>query len=58
MARWILPRHRQSLQKSLNRSGAIIGVPDRVLNVLVPEVVLQGPGVVVYLGGLDAAKVQ
>jgi hypothetical protein len=22
-ARWILPRHRQSLQKSLNRSGAI-----------------------------------
>jgi len=32
--------------KVLEPVGRHVGVPDRVLNVLVPEVVLQGPGVV------------
>ena len=31
------------------------GVPDRVLNVLVPEVVLQGPCVVAIVGELEPA---
>src|SRR5262249_26453785 len=30
-----------------------VGVPDRVLNVLVPEVVLQGPRVVAIVGELE-----
>ena len=38
--------------------GCHFGVSDRVLDVLVAEVVLQGPCVVVYLGGLDAAGVR
>jgi hypothetical protein len=32
-----------------------VGVPDRVLNVLVPEIVLQGPGVMAIIGQLEPA---
>ena len=39
----------------MNRFGAI--VPDRVLNVLVPEVVLQGARVVAIVGQLESAGV-
>src|SRR5215831_14669840 len=35
--------------------GRHFGVPDRVLNVLVPEVVLQGPRVVAIVGELEPA---
>src|SRR5262249_2458339 len=35
--------------------GRHVGVPDRVLNVLVPEVVLQGPRVVAIIGQLEPA---
>ena len=44
--------------KVLEPLGRHFGVPDHVLNVLVPEVVLQGPRVVAYFGGLDAASVR
>ena len=44
--------------KVLETVGRHFGVPDRVLDVLVPEVVLQRPRVVAYLGGLDAASVR
>src|SRR6266699_1189526 len=36
--------------------GRHFGVPDRVLNVLVPEVVLQGPRVVAIVGELEPAR--
>ena len=52
MARWILPRHRQSLQV-LKSVGRHFGVSDRVLDVLVPEVVLQGARVVAIIGELE-----
>jgi hypothetical protein len=35
--------------------GCHLGVPDRVLDVLVPEVVLQGPRIVTIVGELEAA---
>ena len=35
--------------------GRQFGVPDLVLNVLVPEVMLQGPRVVAVVGQLEAA---
>ena len=35
--------------------GRQFSVPDRVLNVLVPEVMLQGPRVVAVVGQLEAA---
>jgi hypothetical protein len=38
--------------KILEAVGCHVGVPDRVLNVLVPEVVLQGPRVVAIVGEL------
>jgi len=38
--------------KVLEAVGRHFGVPDRVLNVLVPEVVLQGPRVVAIVGEL------
>jgi len=44
--------------KLLESVGRHFGVSDRVLDVLVPEVMLQGPRVVAYLGGLDAASVR
>src|SRR5262249_48729628 len=34
-----------------------VGVPDRVLNVLVPEVVLQGPRIVTIIGELEPTGV-
>ena len=34
-----------------------VGVPDRVMNVLVPEVMLQGPRVVAIVGELEPAGV-
>jgi len=45
-------RHHQPLQKSLKSVGCHVGVPDRVLNVFVPEVVLQGARVVAIVGQL------
>src|SRR6516164_7278834 len=41
--------------KILESVGRQFGVPDRVLNVLVPEVVLQGPRVVAIVGELEPA---
>ena len=41
--------------KVLEPVGRHFGVPDRVLNVLVPEVVLQGPRVVAIIGQLEPA---
>ena len=49
---------RSAPPKVLEPVGRHFGVSDRVLNVLVPEVVLQGPRVVAYFGGLDAASVR
>ena len=43
--------------KVLETVGRHLGVPDRVLNVLVPEVVLQRPRVVAGVGELEAAGV-
>jgi hypothetical protein len=37
--------------------GRHVGVPDRVLNVLVPEVVLQSPRVVAVVGELEPTGV-
>ena len=39
--------------KILEPVGRHFGVPDRVLDVLVPEVVLQGPRVVAIVGELE-----
>jgi hypothetical protein len=44
-----------SSPKILESVGCHVGVPDRVLNVLVPEVVLQGPSVVTIIGQLEPA---
>ena len=41
--------------KILESVGRHFGVPDGVLNVLVPEVVLQGPRVVAIIGQLEPA---
>ena len=41
--------------KVLEPVGCHLGVPDRVLDVLVPEVVLQGPGVVAVVGQFEPA---
>ena len=41
--------------KVLEPVGRHFGVPDRVLNVLVPEVVLQGPGVMAIIGQFEPA---
>ena len=41
--------------KVLEPVGRHFGVPDRVLNVLVPEVVLKGPRVVAIIGQLEPA---
>ena len=41
--------------KILEPVGRHFGVPDRVLDVLVPEVVLQGPRVVTIIGQLEPA---
>ena len=46
-----------SPSKSLESVGRHFGVPDRVLNVLVPEVALQGPRVVAIVGELEPAGV-
>src|SRR6516162_8055173 len=40
--------------KILEPVGRHVGVPDRVLDVLVPEVVLQGPRVVAIIGQFEA----
>ena len=50
MARRILRRHREPV-------GRHFGVPDGVLDVLVAEVVLQGPRVVTIIGPLEPAGV-
>ena len=41
--------------KVLEAVGRQFGVPDRVLNVLVPEVMLQGARVVAIVGELEPA---
>jgi hypothetical protein len=41
--------------KVLEPVGRHFGVPDRVLDILVPEVVLQGPRVVTIIGQLEPA---
>ena len=41
--------------KILESVGRQFGVPDRALDVLVPEVVLQGPRVVAIIGQLEPA---
>src|SRR5262249_747469 len=43
--------------KILKSVGRHFGVPDRVLDVLVAEVVLQGPGVVAIVGEFEPAGV-
>jgi len=43
--------------KVLEPVGRHVGVPDGVLNVLVPEVVLQGPGVMAIVRELEPAGV-
>ena len=45
----------QLLQKFLEPVGRHFGVPDGVLNVLVPKVVLQGPRVVAIICELEPA---
>ena len=42
--------------KVLEPIGCHVGVPDRVLNVLVAEVVLKGPRVVAIVGQLEPAR--
>jgi hypothetical protein len=44
-----------SLPKVLEAVGRHFGVPDRVLNVFVPKVVLQGSRVVAIIGQLEPA---
>ena len=43
--------------KVLEPVGRHVGVPDRVLNVLVPEIVLQGARVVAIVGELEPTGV-
>src|SRR5262249_61033796 len=51
-----VPRYcSSSLPKVLEPVRRHFGVPDRVLNVLVAEVVLQGPRVVAIIGQLEPA---
>jgi len=42
--------------KVLESVGRHVGVPDGVLNVLVPKVMLQGPRVVTIIGQLEPAR--
>jgi hypothetical protein len=51
---WVARSRRELVPpKILEPVGRHVGVPDRVLNVLVPEVVLQGPRVVAIVGELE-----
>ena len=50
------PEVRSAPPKVLEPVGRHVGVPDRVLDVLVPEVVLQGPRVVAVVGELEPAS--
>ena len=47
----------QLLQKSLNRSGDKLGVAHRMLDILVPEIRLQRPGIVAFVGEGEPAGV-
>ena len=49
------PRRGLITPEILEPVGRHVGVPDRVLNVLVPEVVLQSPRVVAVVGELEPA---
>src|SRR5262245_9891516 len=51
------PEIRSAPPKVLEPVGRHFGVPDRVLNVLVAEVVLQGPRIVTIIGELEPAGV-
>jgi hypothetical protein len=53
---WVARSRRELVPpKILEPVGRHVGVPDRVLDVLVPEVVLQGPRVVAIVGQLEPA---
>jgi hypothetical protein len=53
---WVARSRRELVPpKVLESVGRHFGVPDRVLNVLVPEVVLQRPRVVAIVGELEPA---
>ena len=53
---WVARSRRELVPpKVLESVGRHFGVPDRVLNVLVPEVVLEGPRVVAIIGQLEPA---
>ena len=55
---WVARSRRELVPpKVLEAVGRHFGVPDRVLNVLVPELVLQGPRVVAIVGQLEPAGV-
>src|SRR5262245_4945084 len=51
------PEVRSASPKVLEPVRRQFGIPDRVLNVLVPEVVLQGPGVMAIVGELEPSGV-
>src|SRR5215831_5584868 len=59
IGRWLRPTSRwasdwsSSSPKVLEPVGRHVGIPDRVLNVLVPEVVLQGPRVMAIVRELE-----
>ena len=55
---WVARSRRELVPpKILEPVGCHVGVPNGVLDVLVPEVVLQGPRVVAIVGELEAAGV-
>jgi hypothetical protein len=55
---WVARSRRELVPpKILEPVGRHFGVPDGVLNVLVPEVVLQGSRIVAIVGELEAAGV-
>ena len=47
------PEVRSALPKVLEPVGCHVGVPDGVLNALVPEIVLQGTGIMAIVGELE-----
>src|SRR5215475_2758518 len=51
------PEVRSASPKILESVGCHVGVPDRVLNVLVPEIVLQSPRVVAIVGEFEPTGV-
>ena len=56
MSRWNPAPSSSVPPKVLEPVGRHVGIPDRVLNVLVPKVVLQGPRVVAIVGQVRADR--